>query len=74
MRGRKENRLNARIGNGLLEIRRQFEALAGCEIADQFGLFAYAADKSQALAFALDRLDDIFSPAAETDYGGIDHE
>jgi hypothetical protein len=70
----KKNRLNAWIGNGLFEFGRQFEVLGGCEIADKFGLLAHTADKSQALAFALNRINDIFSPAAETDYCGIDHE
>ncbi len=74
VRGCEKNRLNTGIGNGLLELRGQFEALGRREIADQFRLFAHAADKPQALAFALNRIDDIFSPAAEADYGGIDHE
>jgi hypothetical protein len=74
VRGCKKDRLNARIGNGVLEFGRQFEAFGGGEIADQFRLLAHAADKAQALAFALNRIDDIFPPASETDYGGIDHE
>src|SRR6266550_564865 len=44
VRGCKKDRLNARIGNGVLEFGRQFEAFGGGEIADQFRLLAHAAD------------------------------
>ncbi|HET9176305.1 MAG TPA: hypothetical protein VFN84_08095, partial [Pseudolabrys sp.] len=50
-----------------------FEALGGREFAHQHGLFADSANEAQALAFALHRLDDVFSPSAKTDYGGIYH-
>ena len=73
VRGCKKDRLNAGIGDGFFEFGRQFEAFGGGEIANQFWLLAHAADKSQAVAFALNRIDDIFSPASETDYGGVDH-
>ena len=73
MRGREENRLYTWIRDGLFEFRGQFEVFGRREIAHQLRLLADPADKPQALAFALHRLDDIFSPSAKADYGGIDH-
>jgi hypothetical protein len=51
----------------------QFEAPGRGEFANQLGLSADSANEAQALAFALHRLDDIFSPSAKADYGGIYH-
>src|SRR5215475_13580505 len=73
MRRCQKNRLHARIGDGLFEFGGQFEALGRREFAHQLGLFANCANEAQALAFALHRLDDVFSPSAKTDYGGIYH-
>jgi hypothetical protein len=73
MRCRKENGPHAWIGHGCLELGRQFKAFGSGKIANEFGLLADAADDPQAVAFALDRLDDIFSPSAKADHGGIDH-
>ena len=73
MRRRQEHRLHARVGDRLLEIGRQLEALGGGEIAHQIGLLADAADEAQALALALHGFDDVLAPASEADDGGVDH-
>ena len=73
MRGGEKNGPHAGIGHSLLELGRQFEAFGRRKIANQLGLLADPADDAQAPAFALDRLDDIFSPSAKADHGGIDH-
>ena len=73
MRRRQEHRLDARVGDGFLEIGRQFEALGGCEIAHELGLLADAADDAQALAFALHGFDDALAPAAKADHRGVNH-
>src|SRR5262245_2354808 len=73
MRCCQKNRLHARVGDRLFEFGGQFESLGHREFAHQLGLFADSANEAQALAFALHRLDDVFSPAAKADYGGIYH-
>src|SRR5262245_291863 len=73
MRRSQKNRLHARVGDGFFEFSGQFEALGGREFAHQFGLLADSANEAQALAFALHRLNDVFSPSAKADYGGIYH-
>jgi len=73
MRGGEKNSSHAGIGHCRLELGGQFKAFGSGKIANEFGLLADAADDAQALAFALHRLDDIFSPSAKADYGGIDH-
>src|SRR5471030_1892582 len=73
MRRGKEHRLHARVGNGLVEIRRELEALGGREIAHQIGLLADSTDEMQALALALHGFDDVLAPASEANNGGIDH-
>ena len=73
MRCCQKNRLHARVRDRLFEFSRQFESLGRREFAHQLGLFADPANEAQALAFALHRLDDVFSPSAKADYGGIYH-
>ena len=70
---RQKDRLHTRVGERLFEFGRQFEALGRREIAHQFGLLADSANEAQALALALHRLDDVFSPPAKADYSGIYH-
>jgi len=73
MRCREENGPHAGIAHRLLEFSGQFETLGRREITHQIGLLTDSTDEAQALAFALHRFDDIFSPSAEADYGGVDH-
>ena len=73
MRRRQKHAPDARIGDRLVEIAREFEALAGCEIRDLLGLLADAADDAQAAALALHALDDALAPAAKADHGGVNH-
>src|SRR5262249_58905136 len=73
IRGLAENGPHAGIPHRLFEFSGQFEALGRREITHQIGLLPDSADEEQALAFALHRFDDIFSPSAEADYGGVDH-
>ena len=73
MRRCQKNRLHARVGDGFFKFSGQFEALGGREFAHQLWLFADSANEAQALAFALHRLDDVFSPSAKADYSGIYH-
>ena len=69
MRRRQEHCLHARIGDGVGKFRAQLETVGFCEIGDELGLFAHAADKTQAFALALHRFDDGFTPASQPDDG-----
>src|SRR5262249_41514680 len=73
MRGGEKNSLDAGIRHCRRKLGGQFKAFGGGKIANELGLLADAAEDAQALAFALDRLDDIFSPSAKADYSSIDH-
>src|SRR4029077_598875 len=73
MRGGEKNGAHAGIGHGRLELGRQFKAFGRRKISNQLGLLAEPANDAQAPAFALGCLDDIFSPSAKADHGGIDH-
>jgi hypothetical protein len=74
MRSCEKDCLHAGVSDRFFEPGRYFERFGGREIADQVGLLTDAADEPQALAFALYRLDDVFSPPAEADDRCIDHE
>ena len=64
---------DARIGDRFVEVGRQLEALAGCEVRYLLGLLADAADDAQAAALALHGFDDALAPAAKADHGGVNH-
>ncbi len=69
----KKYSLNARVGDRVLEFGGQFEAFGRCKVADEVRLLAHPTNKAQPLAFPLHGFDDIFSPSAKADHGGIDH-
>src|SRR5262245_2389113 len=73
MRCSQKDRLHTGIGHNLFEFSGQFKALSGRKIAHQLGLLADSADEAQAIAFALNSLDDIFSPSAEADHSSVYH-
>jgi hypothetical protein len=73
MRCSQKDRLHTGIGHNLFEFSGQFKAVSGRKIAHQLGLLADSADEAQAIAFALNSLDDIFSPSAEADHSSVYH-
>src|SRR5262245_5250665 len=71
---REKDGLHARVGDRVFELGRYLEALGGREITHQLGLLADTANEPQALAFALYRFNDVFSPPAEANDRCVDHE
>ena len=73
MRGRKHDRLHARIGNRVRKTRADLEAVRGRETGDLRGLVAHPSDEPQTPALALHGLDNRFAPPPEADNCSIYH-
>ena len=70
---RQHHRAHARIGDHIVELRRQFEAVLRRKRRHGVGLLAHAVHETQPRALALHRVDDRLAPAAEPDDGSLDH-
>ncbi len=73
VRRRQQYRLHLRIGDGVLQVGRQPEAMHGRQVAREAELLADAVHDADARAFALNRTENRLAPAAQPNHGGIDH-
>src|SRR5258707_14988007 len=69
----KKDRVDLRIAGYLREHGRQGKAMPRGKIACLHRIAHHAADKTDAVQFALDRRDECLTPASETANGGVDH-
>src|ERR1039457_4910126 len=62
-----------RVGEGVLEVGGQPEAMLRRQFAREFGFLGHAVHDAQAAAFALNGIENGLAPTAQADHGYIDH-
>ena len=73
MRRRQQDRLHLWIGDRIVKLARQPETVARRQFARRLRFFADAMHDAQALALALDRIENGLAPAPQTDHGYLNH-
>jgi hypothetical protein len=73
MRRGEHDGLHLRVGDGVLEVGGQPEAMFRRQFAREFGFLGHAVHDAQAAAFALNGIENGLAPTAQADHGYIDH-